>query len=307
MSNPLPAQNPCGVQYTSRSRPCGSLGTCPEFRMWRFGPADGLVVAQLAQCSPPTAFSPVSNTIQRLCCSYSWAVSYPQCVCHLPYLRKALTWSIPFKLGLFFPSLDPQVSIAVSSLWHLHPFFSRHLTSHNAFQRQLEGPGTIHPPSPPSPTRPSFPKTHSPADKPTTPASAATSTVILVRPLIFHPPHPTYTPPSLINKMLRPIRLRPRILRKPPRLRLLRLQRLPGPGRDVRRRRHQHVHRREQQHLLRRLLEHGPDSLVPDRLRHPRPAADRHAGRRLHVVVVRRRAGGGDGAADDGEGCCCCC
>lgn len=142
MSNPLPAQNLFGVQSTSRSRPCGSPGTCPEFRMWRFGSADGVVVAQLAQCSPPTAFSPVSNTIQRLRCSYSWAVSYPQCVCHLPYLRKALTWSIPFKLGLFFPSLDPQVSIAVGSLWHLHPFFSRHLTSHNAFQRQLEGPGT---------------------------------------------------------------------------------------------------------------------------------------------------------------------
>lgn len=112
--------------------------------MWHFGPADGVVVAQLAQCSPPTAFFPVSNSIQRLCCNYSWAVSYPQCVCHLLYLRKALTWSIPFKLGLFFPSLDPQVSIAVSSLWHLHPFFHAisRVIMHSSDNLKARGPTT---------------------------------------------------------------------------------------------------------------------------------------------------------------------
>lgn len=244
----------------------------------------------------------------------------PQCGCYPPYLCEALTWSNPFKLTLFFPSQDVhshKFSIAFSSCWNLHPFFSRPLTSMMHFDDNLKNGG-------PSTTAVMIPTRTHPS-----PIAAITNPPIFPQnPLARRqandprlcgyingdpgtPPCPPPPPPHLTPTAASSIKCSgqfgcaPRRHRQPPLLRLLRLQHLPGHGRDVRRPRHQHVHRRQQQHLLPGLLEHGPDPVVSHRLRHPRPPADGHAGRRLHVVVVRRRSGDGDGAADDGQGGCC--
>lgn len=179
---------------------------------------------------------------------------YVQIYAYPPYLREALTWSNPFKLTLFFPSPDAhshKFSITFSSCWNPHPFFSRPLTSHDAFRRQLEERGTVddrrHDSNQDSPIP--HRRHHQPAHlspKPTRPPTSQRPPPLRLhqrRSWYAPPPHLTPTPASSI-KCSGQFGCAPRRHRQPPLLRLLRLQRLPGPGRDVRRPRHQHVHRR---------------------------------------------------------------